>query len=88
MSQVSESANSTTVSRFLPSPPSPAKGCNLHVALKGNPGTGKTSVASLIGEIYREAGLLEMGHFVKVTEKDLVAGYIQDYPAVLMRIIQ
>ena len=30
----------------------------------------------MIGEIYREAGLLELGHFVKVTEKDLVAGYV------------
>jgi SpoVK/Ycf46/Vps4 family AAA+-type ATPase len=66
----------TTVARLLPSPSSPAKGCNLHLALKGNPGTGKTTVARLIGEIYRQAGLLEMGHFVKVTETDLVAGFV------------
>ncbi|OQY55352.1 MAG: hypothetical protein DRR08_20055 [Candidatus Parabeggiatoa sp. nov. 2] len=66
----------TTVSRLLPPPPSPAKGRNLHLALKGNPGTGKTTVARLIGEIYREEGLLELGQIVKASREDLVAGYI------------
>lgn len=49
---------------------------NLHLALMGNPGTGKTHVARLIAEIYREEGLLETGHLVEVTRKDLVAGYV------------
>jgi SpoVK/Ycf46/Vps4 family AAA+-type ATPase len=65
-----------TVTRLLPPPPSPAKGCNLHLALKGNPGTGKTTVARLIGEIYRDAGLLELGHVVKASREDLVASYV------------
>lgn len=65
-----------TVARLLPPPPSPAKGRNLHITLKGNPGTGKTTVARLIGEIYREAGLLELGHIVKASREDLVAGYV------------
>jgi len=66
----------TTVSRLLPPLPSPAKGRNLNIALKGNPGTGKTTVARLIGEIYREEGLLELGHIVKASREDLVAGYV------------
>lgn len=49
---------------------------NLHLALKGAPGTGKTTVARLIGEIFREKGLLRSGHFVKASRSDLVAGYV------------
>ncbi|MEK8020955.1 MAG: AAA family ATPase [Candidatus Parabeggiatoa sp.] len=66
----------TTVTRLLPNSPSPAKGRDLHLALLGNPGTGKTTAARLIGEIYRDAGLLELGHVVKASREDLVAGYV------------
>ena len=68
---------SSVPSRFLPGMKQPENfNKNLHIALKGNPGTGKTTVAELIGEIYRDAGLLPSGHTVKVTRKDLVAGYV------------
>jgi V8-like Glu-specific endopeptidase len=47
----------------------------LHIALKGNPGTGKTTIAKLIGDIYRELGILPIGSVTKVVKADLVAGY-------------
>ena len=47
----------------------------LHLAFIGNPGTGKTTVARIIGHIYKQIGLLSKGHFVEVSRTDLIAGY-------------
>lgn len=49
---------------------------NLHWVLRGNPGTGKTTIAKLIGKVYKEMGLLPHGTTYKVTRSDLVAGYV------------
>lgn len=47
----------------------------LHLAFMGNPGTGKTTVARIVGRIYKRIGLLSKGHFVEVSRTDLIAGY-------------
>lgn len=47
----------------------------LHMAFTGNPGTGKTTVARIVGRVYKQIGLLSKGHFVEASRTDLIAGY-------------
>lgn len=47
----------------------------MHMAFTGNPGTGKTTVARIVGRVYKQIGLLSKGHFVEASRTDLIAGY-------------
>ena len=49
---------------------------NLHMVFTGNPGTGKTTVARIIGEILYKLGYAKNNKFIEITPKDLIAGYV------------
>ncbi|MBE7077121.1 MAG: AAA family ATPase [Clostridiales bacterium] len=63
--------NQMRASMGLPVP----EGFSYHLVFTGNPGTGKTTVANLMADIYRALGILKGGQLVTTSRSDLVAGY-------------
>jgi len=55
----------------LPNPP-----VSLHMVFTGNPGTGKTTVARILSELFKAIGVLSKGQLVEVDRSGLVAGFV------------
>jgi len=66
----------TKLSRHPKSKLARATGDFMHTVLCGPPGTGKTEVAKILGNIFSHLGILKSGTFKKVTRSDLIAGYL------------
>lgn len=54
----------------------PVKSMTYHAIFSGSPGTGKTSIARILGKVYRSIGILKKGHIVEVDRSGLVGSYV------------
>lgn len=59
-----------------------------HSVFCGAPGTGKTTVARLMGQIYKQLGILSKGHLIETDRSGLVAGYVGQTATQVDRLIE
>ncbi|HRE02633.1 MAG TPA: AAA family ATPase [Ilumatobacteraceae bacterium] len=59
-----------------------------HLVFTGNPGTGKTTVARLLSQIYRSVGVVSKGQLVETDRSNLVAGYVGQTATKTMAVLE
>src|SRR5699024_6082420 len=59
----------------------------LHSLFMGNPGTGKTTVARILGRLLYETGVIATNTFIEVTRKDLVSPYIGETAQMTQKVL-
>ncbi|MCD8086193.1 MAG: AAA family ATPase, partial [Clostridiales bacterium] len=66
----------------------PVPEMSLHLVFMGNPGTGKTTVARLLAQLYKAIGVLPQGQLVEVDRSGLVAGFVGQTALKTQEVIQ
>ena len=74
--EVQSLVNYLTVQKQRKSKGLPTPEISLHFVFTGAPGTGKTTVARIIGRILRDLGFLKKGHLIETARQDIVAGFV------------
>lgn len=74
--EVQTLVNSLQVQRMRKEAGLPNADISNHMIFYGNPGTGKTTIARKLGELYYQLGILSKGHFIETDRSGLVGGYL------------